>query len=74
MVNVKCIVDDKNHVLCVSYSHKGGYYNSGCFHTTKLHEYLKLVADSLYEKDLFIIDNCDYRVEFFSFSTLQQCI
>ena len=64
-LNVQCIVDGKNCVIWLSYCYKGGSYDSSCFCSTKLYQYLKSIALALYEKGLFIIDDFAYCIESF---------
>lgn len=44
-LSVQCIVDDREKVIWVSYSYKGGSHDSICFRDTELYGTLERVRD-----------------------------
>ena len=55
-INCQCIVDDRNHILWMSYSHKGRTRDSSCLRETRLYGKLIQLRDHLYEKGFFVLE------------------
>ena len=64
-LNSQCIVDDKNMILWISYSNKGGSHDSRCFRTTALYGSHLSTNEELYKYGYFILRDSAYAIESF---------